>query len=70
MQEREQGNPKSKEKMQQITISIPPWMLKELKERTAQTSDPMEYLIRQAIADYFQNHPRLVGHKTLDEDKK
>ena len=48
------GRPKSKEQMEQITIKLPPKMLKELRELSEKSYNPMSFHIRQAIVDYLK----------------
>jgi Ribbon-helix-helix protein, copG family len=49
--------------MEQITISLPRYMMKELRERAAETSQPMDYIVRQALVEFFENLPRLPTKK-------
>lgn len=48
------GRPKAKEKMEQITIKLPPKMINELRELSEDSYNPMSYHIRQAIAEYLK----------------
>jgi metal-responsive CopG/Arc/MetJ family transcriptional regulator len=47
------GRPKAKEKMEQITIKLPPKMLEDLRELSDESYNPMSYHIRQALAEYL-----------------
>jgi hypothetical protein len=49
--------------MEQITISLPPYMMNELRERAAQTKQPMDYIVRQALIEFFEDLPRLPTKK-------
>lgn len=49
------GRPKSKEKMEQITIKLPPILLNELRELSEKTYNPISFHIRNAIAEYLEN---------------
>ncbi|MBZ2166637.1 ribbon-helix-helix domain-containing protein [Methanobacterium spitsbergense] len=48
------GRPKAKEKMEQITIKLPPKMLEGLRELSDESYNPMSYHIRQALAEYLR----------------
>lgn len=48
------GRPKAKDKMEQITIKLPPKMLNELRILSKESYNPMSFHIRQAIADYLR----------------
>jgi metal-responsive CopG/Arc/MetJ family transcriptional regulator len=50
------GRPKVKEKMEQITIKLPPKMLEGLKELSDKSYNPMSMHIRQAIAEYLEKN--------------
>ena len=50
-------------RMEQITISLPHYMMKELRERAAETSQPMDYIVRLALVEFFENLPRLPTKK-------
>jgi metal-responsive CopG/Arc/MetJ family transcriptional regulator len=50
------GRPKAKEKMEQITIKLPPKMLEGLKELSGKSYNPMSMHIRQAIAEYLERN--------------
>ena len=50
------GRPKAKEKMEQITIKLPPQMLNELRELSDKSYNPMSMHIRQAIAEYLERN--------------
>lgn len=54
--QRTRGRPKSKEQMEQITIKLPPKMLNELKDLSGKSYNPVSMHIRQAIAEYLENH--------------
>lgn len=49
------GRPKSKEKMEQITIKLPPKMLYELRELSDKSYNPISFHIRNAIAEYLES---------------
>lgn len=49
------GRPKAKNKMEQITIKLPPKMIEELKELSEETYNPVSYYIRVAIAEYLNS---------------
>jgi Ribbon-helix-helix protein, copG family len=49
--------------MEHITISLPAYMMKELRERAAETSQPMDYIVRQAFIEFFEDLPRLPTKK-------
>jgi Ribbon-helix-helix protein, copG family len=49
--------------MEQITISLPPYMMKELRERAGQTKQPMDSIVRQALIEFFEDLPRLPTKK-------
>ncbi len=51
---RKRGRPKVKKPMEQITIKLPPTMLKELRELSENSYNPMSFHIRQAIAEYLK----------------
>ncbi len=51
---KKRGRPKTKEPMEQITIKLPPKILKELKELSAKSYNPISFHIREAIVDYLQ----------------
>ncbi|CEL24435.1 ribbon-helix-helix domain-containing protein [Methanobacterium formicicum] len=55
---RKQGRPKSKEQMEQITIKLPPKMLKELRDLSEISFNPMSFHIRQAIGEYLEKNKR------------
>jgi len=55
--------PSSSEKMETITVTLPHYMMKELRERSAETSQPMDYIVRQALVEFFENLPRLPTKK-------
>lgn len=50
------GRPKAKEKMEQITIKLPPKMLKGLRELSNTSYNPMSMHIRQAVAEYLEKN--------------
>lgn len=50
------GRPKTKNKMEQITIKLPPKMLEELRELSEKSYNPISFHIRQAIAEYLQKN--------------
>jgi predicted DNA-binding protein len=50
------GRPKAKEKMEQITIKLPPKMLEDLRELSDASYNPMSYYIRQALAEYLKKN--------------
>jgi predicted transcriptional regulator len=50
------GRPKTKQKMEQITIKLPPQMIKELRELSEESYNPMSYHIRQALAEYLKKN--------------
>jgi predicted transcriptional regulator len=50
------GRPKVNEPMGQLTIKLPPKMLKELRELSEKSYNPMSFHIRQAIAEYLEKH--------------
>ena len=50
------GRPKAKERMEQITIKLPPKMLDELRELSDKSYNPMSMHIRQAIAEYLEKN--------------
>ena len=47
------GRPKLREPMEQITIKLPPKVLEELRELSAETYNPISFHIRQAIFEYL-----------------
>ena len=47
------GRPKAKERMEQITIKLPPKMIIELRKLSNESYNPMSYHIRQALAEYL-----------------
>lgn len=49
------GRPKSKEKMEQITIKLPPKLLDELRKLSEKSYNPISFHIRNAIAEYLEN---------------
>ncbi len=49
------GRPKSKDKMEQITIKLPPIIIEELRKLSKTGHNPMSYYIRQAIVEHLQN---------------
>jgi len=49
------GRPKAKERMEQITIKLPPKMLEKLRDISDKSYNPISFHIRQAIADYLEN---------------
>lgn len=53
-QSRKRGRPKAKEKMEQITIKLPPKMLEELRELSDKSYNPISFHIRQAILEYLE----------------
>ncbi|MBI5458614.1 ribbon-helix-helix protein, CopG family [Methanobacterium sp.] len=50
------GRPKSKNKMEQITIKLPPKIIEELKKLSEKTYNPVSFHIRQAIAEYLDKN--------------
>lgn len=50
------GRLKAKEKMEQITIKLPPKMLEGLIELSDKSYNPMSMHIRQAIAEYLERN--------------
>jgi len=52
------GRPKSKEKMEQITIKLPPKMLEELKELSEKSYNPISFHIRNALALYLESYKK------------
>jgi metal-responsive CopG/Arc/MetJ family transcriptional regulator len=50
------GRPKAKERMEQITIKLPPKMLEGLKELSGKSYNPVSMHIRQAIAEYLERN--------------
>jgi len=50
------GRPKSKEKMEQITIKLPPKMLDELRELSDKSYNPISFHIRNAISLYLEKY--------------
>jgi predicted transcriptional regulator len=50
------GRPKAKERMEQITIKLPPKMLEGLRELSDKSYNPMSMHIRQAIAEYLERN--------------
>jgi metal-responsive CopG/Arc/MetJ family transcriptional regulator len=50
------GRPKAKEKMEQITIKLPPKMLEDLRELSSESYNPMSYHIRHALAEYLRKN--------------
>jgi len=52
------GRPKAKERMEQITINLPPMMLNELRELSDKSYNPMSMHIRQAIAEYLERNKK------------
>jgi len=52
------GRPKTKERMEQITIKLPPMMLDELRELSDKSYNPMSMHIRQAIAEYLERNKK------------
>ena len=53
------GRPKAKNKMEQITIKLPPKMLEELKDLSKKSYNPVSYHIRQAIVEYLDKNKSL-----------
>ena len=53
-QVRKRGRPKTKEPMEQLTIKLPPKMLKELRELSEKSYNPISFHIRQAITEYLE----------------
>lgn len=51
---KKRGKPKSKESIEQITINLSPMILKELKELSWKSYNPISFHIRQAIAEYLK----------------
>jgi len=51
---RKRGRPKSKEKMEQKTIKLPPKLLKDLRDLSEKTHNPMSFHIREAIVEYLE----------------
>lgn len=49
------GRPKSKDKMEQITIKLPPKLLDELRELSEKSYNPISFHIRNAIVEYLEN---------------
>lgn len=47
------GRPKSKNKMEQITIKLPPKIIEDLKNLSEESYNPVSYHIRQAITEYL-----------------
>jgi metal-responsive CopG/Arc/MetJ family transcriptional regulator len=62
-EERKRGRPKSNEQMEQITIKLPPKMLKELKQLSVKSYNPMSTHIRQALAEYLEKNRYLKEKK-------
>ncbi|MGB9979754.1 ribbon-helix-helix protein, CopG family [Methanobacterium sp.] len=52
------GRPKVKNKMEQITFKLPPKMLKNLKDLSEKSYNPMNFHIRQAIAEYLDKNKK------------
>jgi len=52
------GRPKSKEKMEQITIKLPPKMLEELRDLSEKSYNPISFHIRNALALYLESNKR------------
>lgn len=52
------GRPKAKERMEQITIKLPPKMLDDLRELSDESYNPMSYHIRQALAEYLEKNKK------------
>jgi len=50
--------PKSKEKMEQITIKLPPKMLEELRDLSEKSYNPISFHIRNALALYLESNKR------------
>jgi predicted transcriptional regulator len=50
------GRPKAKEKMEQITIKLPPKMIEGLRELSNASYNPTSMHIRQAIAEYLERN--------------
>lgn len=50
------GRPKAKERMEQITIKLPPQMIEGLRELSDKSYNPMSMHIRQAIAEYLRKN--------------
>lgn len=50
------SKPKTKEKMEQITIKLPPKMLEGLRKLSNMSYNPMSMHIRQAIAEYLERN--------------
>jgi len=54
---RESGTRKQKKPMEQISLKLPVKLLKDLKEYADRKGEtPISYHIRQAIAEYLENH--------------
>ena len=53
------GRPKAKEKMEQITMKLPPKMLEDLRELSDESYNPMSYHIRHALAEYLERNKKL-----------
>lgn len=53
-QSRKRGRPKVKDPMEQLTIKLPPKMLKKLRELSEKSYNPISFHIRQAIAEYLE----------------
>ncbi len=50
------GRPKAKERMEQITIKLPPKMIEGLRELSDTSYNPMSFHIRQALAEYLRKN--------------
>ena len=50
------GRPKAKDKMEQITIKLPPKMIDDLKDLSEKSYNPVSFHIRQAIAEYLDKN--------------
>jgi predicted transcriptional regulator len=52
------GRPKSKGRMEQITIKLPPKIRDELRELSDKSYNPMSMHIRQAIVEYLERNKK------------
>jgi predicted transcriptional regulator len=50
------GRPKVKEKMEQITIKLPPKMMEDLRKLSDESYNPMSFHIRQALSEYLKKN--------------
>jgi len=52
------GRPKVKNKMEQITIKLPPKMIEELKILSEKSYNPVSFHIRQAVVEYLDRNKK------------